>query len=317
MNNILNSIVNTSQSSNRPTWCGPEPVLGVLDLSRNTCYDHRLKIMIQEWMKDIPGDVHFQYPDERALQQHISIRHKVSVDNVTIGLGSCEILNRVFWLLTGRTVHVVSPTFQMVDVLAKQHKCKTVHVNYTDFNQFDIDNIPSDSIVYIANPNGNNGHSFDIEQIKHIRNKCELLILDEAYMDFANSPHTTLCDNVIVLKTFSKSLCLPGARCGYAITTKNNSKALQHYRPSIVTTTMACELIPRLLPELDQHIERMNMCKQYMNGKFDHVHSSGNYILVNAKQVENIQTFKYKKIDMYARIALTDKYTMTRLIDGY
>ena len=304
-------------SSDRLMWCGPERTPGVLDLSRNTCYDLHLKIMISEWLKDMPGDNLFSYPDERNLQQHICHRHQVNIDNIALGLGSGEVLNRVIWVLKNRTIYVVSPTFQMVDVLAKQHNCKTKHLNYTEFNKFDIDQIPKNSIVYIANPNGNNGHSFSTEQIIHIHKNCELLILDEAYIDFGGSPYSTLSDNLIVLRTFSKSICLPGARCGYAISTKNNIKALQQYRPSIVTTTTACELIPRLIPEIEEHVSRMKQCKQYLYSKFNCVNSDGNYALVDAKHVENIQSFKYKEVDKYARIALTDKYTMTKLVDEY
>lgn len=304
-------------SSDRSTWCGPEEVPGVLDLSRNTCYDRHLKNMISEWFKEMPGDSLFTYPDERKLQQHICDRHQVDIDNIAIGLGSGEVLNRVIWLLRNRTLHVVSPTFQMVDILAKQYGCKMKHLNYTEFNKFNIDKIPKNSIVYIANPNGNNGHSFSIEQIIHIHKNCELLILDEAYVDFGGQAYSILSDSLIVLRTFSKSICLPGARCGYAVSTKNNIKALQHCRPSIVTTTTACELIPKLIPEIENHVSRMKQCKQYLCSKFNHVNSDGNYVLVDTKHVENIQSFKYKEVDMYARFALTDKHTMTRLVDEY
>lgn len=80
--------------------------------------------------------------------------------------------------------------------------------------------------IVIANPNAPTGLLLPAAAIEEIvrRNPSSIVIVDEAYVDFADDPAAATClplalryPNVVVTRTFSKSRNLAGARLGYCV----------------------------------------------------------------------------------------------------
>ena len=75
--------------------------------------------------------------------------------------------------------------------------------------------------VIFANPNAQTGTFMPISDIEKIaRKRSRLVVVDEAYVDFGAEscvPLTARYENVLVVRTFSKSYALAGIRCGYAV----------------------------------------------------------------------------------------------------
>ena len=80
-------------------------------------------------------------------------------------------------------------------------------------------------MVVIANPNAPTGMSIGIDEIEKIlqSNPDSLVLIDEAYVDFGGESCLPLLenyDNLLVVRTFSKSRCLAGGRLGYGFASK-------------------------------------------------------------------------------------------------
>ncbi len=75
------------------------------------------------------------------------------------------------------------------------------------------------SVVFFCNPNNPDGRFYRERDLKPlldaVEDKNALLVLDEAFIDFVEKPESPESENVVKLRTFTKSYGLPGIRVGY------------------------------------------------------------------------------------------------------
>ena len=173
-------------------------------------------------------------PESFDLRARLAAQHGVSIDHVAVGAGIDDLLGLIVrcFVAPGEAV-VMSrgsyPTFayHVVGYGGALHP-----VAYRD-DRNDLDALAEAAarsgarVVYLANPDNPSGSWIDGEAIRAFAARLPpdcLLLLDEAYIDFAPAAAALAVDaadaddpKVLRVRTFSKLYGMAGARIGYAL----------------------------------------------------------------------------------------------------
>lgn len=176
-----------------------------------------------------------RYPDplQREVKQAVSRWKNVREDQIFLGNGSDEAIDLLMRVFTrpgsNDQVLVPVPTYGMYKVTAsiQQIDFRTLVLdnNFQLNAQSLLDAVTTDTrIVILCTPNNPTGNSFSVDEMEKVLKGFEgIVIVDEAYIDFASGPSmlTKLDDypNLVVLQTFSKAMGMAGTRLGMAFAT--------------------------------------------------------------------------------------------------
>lgn len=173
------------------------------------------------------------YGDPQCFDLKIKLAslHGIKREDFVIGNGIDELLAltlRVF-LDPGEGIALSAGTYPTVRYLAAGCGAVCHSVPYKNF-RIDVDGLIEAAIrervklVYVGNPDNPTGSFLEdgaIDRLLQELPKNCLLLLDEAYIEFAEdavwNKHGPLHDRVIRFRTFSKAHGLPGLRIGYVM----------------------------------------------------------------------------------------------------
>ena len=172
-----------------------------------------------------------RYPDpyQQALKIKIAEIKGVESKQIFLGNGSDEpidLLYRAFCNPGIDNVVSISPSYGMYQVSADINDIEVKKVLLTSDYQLDADDVLSavddkTKLIFLCSPNNPTGNCLETESIlKVVNNFSGLVVVDEAYIDFA--PGQTLLSrlnefgNLVILQTFSKAWGLAGIRLGMA-----------------------------------------------------------------------------------------------------
>jgi histidinol-phosphate aminotransferase len=178
------------------------------------------------------------YPDPECseLRAALAKTYGVRYENIFVGNGSDEILAFAFAALFDKDnydVFFADTTYSFYPVY-----CNLWGIPYRTMplnKKFEIDY--KDYIgkqtagIVICNPNAPTGILLGVKEISKIlaENPTKAVIIDEAYVDFAKENCLSLLskhDNLLIVRTFSKSFSLAGLRVGFAFGSKKIIEAL-------------------------------------------------------------------------------------------
>jgi len=168
------------------------------------------------------------YPDPTAdaLRDAIAERHGCRRENVICGNGSDDLLTMVFRAFTDpvRPMAMPDPSYSLYPVLAAMQGAESKLIPLTENFELPedfLDRAKGANLLAFPRPNAPTGASFGRGAMEAIcRGFDGIVLIDEAYADFADDcclDFATRFDNVIVMRTFSKSYSLAGLRLGYAV----------------------------------------------------------------------------------------------------
>lgn len=294
------------------------------------------------------------YPDPTAsaLVDVLAEYHGVDPSQVFVGVGSDDVLAMSFLTFFNSDKPILFPdiTYSFYDVWAElfsipyerpalDENFRLVKENYYRENG---------GIVF-PNPNAPTGIYEDIKNVEDIvsHNKDSIVIVDEAYIDFGGESALGLIDkydNLVVVRTFSKSRSMAGLRIGYAISNPVLIKALNDVkysynsytmnRPSLIMGTESVkddeyfrETVSKVVATRERFVEAIKPLG------FTCLPSSANFVFATHKDIPAKEIFQAAKdahiyvryfdkprIDNYLRISIgTDEemYKFTEFLTNY
>lgn len=172
-----------------------------------------------------------RYPD--PLQWHLKekvaeIKH-VDTNKIFFGNGSDEpidIVIRIFCEPTVDNIIAIDPTYGMYKVCADINNIEYRQVLLNKDFSLDADAVLKEvnnktKIIFLCSPNNPSGNLLDKNEIlRIIENFQGIVVLDEAYIDFAPEaswlPVLDQYPNLVILQTFSKAWGIAAVRLGMA-----------------------------------------------------------------------------------------------------
>jgi histidinol-phosphate aminotransferase len=206
-----------------------------------------------------------RYPDPHqwAIKQRLAPIKGVRVEQLFLGNGSDEpidLLVRATCIPGKDNILIMPPTYGMYEVSAAVNDVEIVKVPLMPDFQVDVEAVlgavtEHTKLIWLCSPNNPSGNLLQADAIRRILEAADhsLVIVDEAYIDFADAPSwTTELDNypnLIVLQTFSKAWGLAALRLGMCFASAELIQVLNKIKPpyniSAPTQTLALEALER------------------------------------------------------------------------
>ncbi len=172
-----------------------------------------------------------RYPDphQKTIKNQLSRIKNIPANQIFLGNGSDEAIDLIIRTFCQPGIHRVlipQPTYGMYKVSAEINEAGIRSVPLT--SSFDLDaelvlkNVDSETrIVFLCSPNNPSGNLLSVSSIeKVLRSFNGIVVVDEAYIDFADTPSWTTrlaeFNNLVVLQTLSKAWGLASLRLGMA-----------------------------------------------------------------------------------------------------
>lgn len=288
------------------------------------------------------------YPDPTAsaLVDVLAEYHGVDPSQVFVGVGSDDVLAMSFLTFFNSDKPILFPdiTYSFYDVWAELFRIPYERPALDEnFRLVKEDYYRENGGIVFPNPNAPTGIYEDIKNVEEIvsHNKDSIVIVDEAYIDFGGESALGLIDkydNLVVVRTFSKSRSMAGLRIGYAISNPVLIKALNDVkysynsytmnRPSLIMGTESVkddeyfkETVSKVVATRERFVEAIKSLG------FTSLPSSANFVFATHKDIPAkeifqaakdahiyVRYFEKPRIDNYLRISIgtdeeMDKFT--------
>lgn len=188
------------------------------------------------------------YPDAKStdLVNALASYHGLKSNQIFVGVGSDDVLAMSFLTFFNSDKPILFPdiTYSFYDVWANLYRIPFTTLPLDDnFRIVKEDYFKSNGGVIFPNPNAPTSISMGIEDVEDIikHNQDVVVIVDEAYVDFGGISALGLIrkyENLLVVRTFSKSRSMAGLRIGYAMGNEKLIKALSDVKYSFNSYTM-------------------------------------------------------------------------------
>ena len=269
-------------------------------------------------------------PDWTALRTAIAAVHGINSADVLCGAGSMELIGTLICAFSGPGTEVLGSQhsyafFQTATRAAGAEYVAAAETHRTvSINALLAAVTPRTRVVCVANPGNPTGTRISRAELLRLRDALPanvLLLIDEAYGEFADMPGQAMWDltargDTVVMRTFSKAYALAGMRVGWGLfppaigaevrklLNPNNISG-----PAQAAATAAMQDQAYMLATVTETARRRALFVADLQGRgFMAADSLTNFVLIDLETVERAQT---------ASEALRERGIILRAMGGY
>ncbi|KAL3631084.1 hypothetical protein CASFOL_024068 [Castilleja foliolosa] len=284
------------------------------------------------------GSIKFPYiypdPESRRLRAALAKDSGLEAEYILAGCGADELIDLIMRcvLEPGDKILDCPPTFTMYEFDAAVNGALVVKVPRKPDFSLDVDRIieaiehEKPKCIFLTSPNNPDGSIIDDDTLLKILNLPILVVLDEAYIEFAGLESkmkwVKKYENLIVLRTFSKRAALAGLRVGYGAFPLSMIKYLwrakQPYNVSVAAEIAACAALenPAYLETVKVALvqERERLFKLLQQVPFLNPYPSySNFILCEVSSGRDAKTLK----EELAKMGVMIRHYSNKELVGY
>lgn len=181
-----------------------------------------------------------RYPDigMKGLKEQIARNFNLRSEQVLIGNGSSEILEKLFHAYggSGRSIVFPTPSFSMYGIYAKLSESEAVAVQLEPDYSLDPEKLLAAAgaskarLIVLCSPNNPTGNAMEAQAIEYIVQQAACpVVVDEAYSEFHGQSSVGLLEkypDLMIARTFSKAYGFAAARVGYLLAASAEAAAV-------------------------------------------------------------------------------------------
>jgi histidinol-phosphate/aromatic aminotransferase/cobyric acid decarboxylase-like protein/adenosyl cobinamide kinase/adenosyl cobinamide phosphate guanylyltransferase len=187
-----------------------------------------------------------RYPDARPAAAAVGTRHGRAPEDVLVLNGAAE----GFWLLAvtlaPRRAVVLSPSFTEPISALRAHGVEPLLLPRAEHDRWAVhpEAVPDDAdLVYVCNPCNPTGVLHPAGVLAALTRPGRTVVVDESFMDLVPGEAESLAgaalDGLVVLRSLTKSLSVPGVRVGYLLAEPRIVAALDRMRQAWPVNVLA------------------------------------------------------------------------------
>ena len=291
---------------------------------------------VMEAIRALPPTAYATYPEYAGLQDAFAAHLGVGVQQVAVFNGVDAAIRALFDAYgdAGSTLLTTEPTFGYYGPCAAQQGMRVTSIRYTERLTYPLEAIRDvlqqrPRLCFICNPNNPTGTLLEPERILELARAAPetLMVIDELYADYAGAtvlPDALGCENLVTVRSLSKSAGIAALRIGFAIGCPGIVQRLVRVTGPYDVNMIAVVAARAALADreyVSDYITEVRAAKQWTMAQLEHKRvryhaGSGNFLLVwppgdNARVVRQLDERGILVRCMNGRALIDESFRLT------
>ena len=248
-----------------------------IDFSSNIAFNNKSAAIFNHIKEEISCLGNYPDPEATELKEKIAIHNSLSPHTILITNGSAEAFYIVAHLTAASHSAICIPSFAEYEDACR---CYCHKIEYIHYHKIESEELSGFDTLWIGNPNNPDGWITPPEAIYRLCRKYPktLFVLDEAYIELCNekvvfSGEDGIPDNLIIIRSLTKSFGIPGLRLGYIIAQKEIINSMENNRPPWSVNSLALKAgsfiidnYINLMPDINELCEESLLLQKSLSG---------------------------------------------------